>query len=159
MEPWWDDFWARKECFTAGRHTCTETWRVSKGLHSCCSGCVLGDMARLYKILWLVSSQRPVSKHAASVCLQACLSLRPRSARITQSKAAPFNRVRTKYWSCTALGFFLWTRRFCPLKSQGFKLLKWSFFNGSCHFYIKHNLDVKKNVLFWHFRGINWFLW
>lgn len=74
--------------------TCTEEERLRKGLHSWCSGCVVVDMAWLYKILRLVSSQRPVSKHAASVWLQACLSLRPRSARITQSKAPPFNRRR-----------------------------------------------------------------
>lgn len=58
---------------------CTEEGRVREGLHSWCPACVLVDMARLYKILQLVSSQRPVSKHASSVFLRGCLSRRPPS--------------------------------------------------------------------------------
>lgn len=82
--------------------------------------CVLVDMPQLYKILRSVSSQRPVSKHAASVCLQPCLSLRPQSARITQSKAPSFNRTKMKYWficaECWTIS--LWTSRFCAPGTQ-----------------------------------------
>lgn len=59
---------------------------MRKGLHSSCSGRVLVDMARLYKILQAVSSQRPVSKHAASLCLRGCLTLRPQSASSVKVK-------------------------------------------------------------------------
>lgn len=40
---------------------------MRKGLHSWYSACVSVDIAGLYKILRLVPSQRPVSKHAAAV--------------------------------------------------------------------------------------------
>lgn len=51
-------------------------------------------MAWLYKILRVVSSQKPVSKHAASVCLQACLSLRPQCAHITQGKSSSIQQYK-----------------------------------------------------------------
>lgn len=62
--------------------------RGGKGLHSSRPGCVLADMTRLHKILWVVSSQWTVSKHAASVCLLPCLSLRPQPAHISQSEVS-----------------------------------------------------------------------
>lgn len=91
--------------------TCTEEERVGEGIHSSCSGCVLVDMARLYKILRAVSSQRPVSKHAASVCPQASLSLRPQYVRITQSESSSAQQDEDQILSQsrTALRHFLWT--------------------------------------------------
>lgn len=93
MKPWCDGFGASS--WETLLFTCTEENRVRKSLHSSCSDCVLGDMAQPYKILWVVSSQRAVSKHAASVWLLACLSLRPQSAHITWGEAPPFNRMKS----------------------------------------------------------------
>lgn len=114
MKPWDDEFWSFKNVCETHYFTCTQEERVRKGLHSSCSGRVLVDMARLYKILRAVSSQRPVSKHAASVCLRVCLTLRPQSA----------SSVRVKLLCSAGQGRDTdQTNRFCQLN---LKLLKQS---------------------------------
>lgn len=42
---------------------------MRESLHSLTSGCILADMAWLYRFLLVMSSQRPVSKHTAIICL------------------------------------------------------------------------------------------
>lgn len=77
---------------------------VRKGLHSWGTGCALVDVAQSYKILRLVSSQRPVSKHAA---ISARLSLRPQSYTF-KVKPPSFNSLSRKY----RFSFMEWCKTF-----------------------------------------------
>lgn len=75
--------------------TCIEDGRAREGLHSWGSGCVLVDMAGLYKILGVVSSQWPVSKHASSVFPQASLSLTTLSPRKSPALQRTGSKIAT----------------------------------------------------------------